>query len=668
RMNQSNAALSTIEGWKRKTCEYYIQSDDALVPLISKAFDTMSEIHKPSKHSQIQRTLDSLDLELSLYRRSEDTKEPSLRPLIYGIMESLHLTLRRVSIPSSPPSLFVEPKEEPIDEPEPISIDNPRSKSGFIGNDFLKEEESIDVDLMGDDIIKEEEMNDDVIPRFDDSTQTGIQLNNDWSLNNGIMDQAMDRTEAIVPISQQEMEEMKKFAQLFKRQRIKFGFSQMDVGIAVWKRCGIDISQNTISRFEAIDTRRVMHFTTMCKLRPLLQEWLDEKESAIANSAKEADHVERAPSKQPMEDGISSMSIGMFGEEGMEKDDTGNDAVKREKESSETVNVQKKKGRPSRSISRPPKFEQGIEPPRKRRSRPNNRKENTTTQCILCEIFPSSASSFAHHLYFHHDWTTLKSNGIFLRCSCGVEFRSTNNPGHSDDCDGNEFTIHKLDQKPHSTLQCIECEVCPPNVFGYARHLHTKHYTTLNALGIFLRCSCGLEVISAKTSPHNNKMCDGREFTIHKLDINLIRPMHSTPKCILCETFPATVSDYASHLYNNHGSDLNSNGVFLHCSCGMDVRSTADNSDHSKNCDGIEFTIHKFAANLTPQCILCEAYPTTISEYATHISAQHKSNLNSNGIYLLCSCGTEIRSSRANSTHNLKCYGCQFTIHRLDGN
>ncbi|GMR32448.1 hypothetical protein PMAYCL1PPCAC_02643, partial [Pristionchus mayeri] len=100
---------------------------------------------------------------------------------------------------------------------------------------------------------------------------------------------------AIASISHEErvdLDDLENFAQLFKKQRIRFGFTQGDVGQALGKRYGTDFSQTTISRFEALN----LSFKNMCKLRPLLKEWLAEAELAITNGATPADLLERTPS------------------------------------------------------------------------------------------------------------------------------------------------------------------------------------------------------------------------------------------------------------------------------------------------------------------------------------------------------------------------------------
>ncbi|KAG8569515.1 hypothetical protein GDO81_014442 [Engystomops pustulosus] len=77
------------------------------------------------------------------------------------------------------------------------------------------------------------------------------------------------------------LEELEKFAKTFKQRRIKRGFTQGDVGLAMGKHYGNDFSQTTISRFEALN----LSFKNMCKLKPLLEKWLSDAESAPSDTA-----------------------------------------------------------------------------------------------------------------------------------------------------------------------------------------------------------------------------------------------------------------------------------------------------------------------------------------------------------------------------------------------
>ncbi|XP_026872092.1 POU domain, class 2, transcription factor 2 [Electrophorus electricus] len=95
-----------------------------------------------------------------------------------------------------------------------------------------------------------------------------------------------------------DLEELEQFARTFKQRRIKLGFTQGDVGMAMGKLYGNDFSQTTISRFEALN----LSFKNMCKLKPLLEKWLSDAETMAI------DNMLPSP---------SSLSSPMLGFEGM---------------------------------------------------------------------------------------------------------------------------------------------------------------------------------------------------------------------------------------------------------------------------------------------------------------------------------------------------------------
>ncbi|KAG7217213.1 hypothetical protein INR49_027757 [Caranx melampygus] len=77
-----------------------------------------------------------------------------------------------------------------------------------------------------------------------------------------------------------DLEELEQFAKAFKQRRIKLGFTQGDVGLAMGKLYGNDFSQTTISRFEALN----LSFKNMCKLKPLLEKWLSDAENSPSDT------------------------------------------------------------------------------------------------------------------------------------------------------------------------------------------------------------------------------------------------------------------------------------------------------------------------------------------------------------------------------------------------
>ncbi|XP_068608830.1 POU domain, class 5, transcription factor 1 [Brachionichthys hirsutus] len=71
-------------------------------------------------------------------------------------------------------------------------------------------------------------------------------------------------------------EDLEQFAKELKHKRITLGFTQSDVGLALGNLYGKMFSQTTICRFEALQ----LSFKNMCKLKPLLQRWLNEAETS----------------------------------------------------------------------------------------------------------------------------------------------------------------------------------------------------------------------------------------------------------------------------------------------------------------------------------------------------------------------------------------------------
>ncbi|KAM6186587.1 POU domain, class 5, transcription factor 1 [Rhynchocyon petersi] len=71
---------------------------------------------------------------------------------------------------------------------------------------------------------------------------------------------------------QTRQKDLEQFAKLLKQKRITLGYTQADVGLTLGVLFGKVFSQTTICRFEALQ----LSFKNMCKLRPLLQKWVDE--------------------------------------------------------------------------------------------------------------------------------------------------------------------------------------------------------------------------------------------------------------------------------------------------------------------------------------------------------------------------------------------------------
>ncbi|XP_045574692.1 POU domain, class 2, transcription factor 2 isoform X8 [Salmo salar] len=127
-------------------------------------------------------------------------------------------------------------------------------------------------------------------------TRLGLQAQRDKTMEgSGVMTSVSSVTSH--PEEPSDLEELEVFARTFKQRRIKLGFTQGDVGMAMGKLYGNDFSQTTISRFEALN----LSFKNMCKLKPLLEKWLNDAETMSTDST------------MPSPSSLSSSSMGFEG-------------------------------------------------------------------------------------------------------------------------------------------------------------------------------------------------------------------------------------------------------------------------------------------------------------------------------------------------------------------
>uniref|UniRef100_A0A1I7RKN7 POU domain protein n=1 Tax=Bursaphelenchus xylophilus TaxID=6326 RepID=A0A1I7RKN7_BURXY len=75
---------------------------------------------------------------------------------------------------------------------------------------------------------------------------------------------------SVESLSHRKLPLMNKFCNDFKRQRLEYGYSQADVALSISRRFGTDLSQTTISRFEAYN----LSPKNMFKLKPIFESWI----------------------------------------------------------------------------------------------------------------------------------------------------------------------------------------------------------------------------------------------------------------------------------------------------------------------------------------------------------------------------------------------------------
>ena len=139
---------------------------------------------------------------------------------------------------------------------------------------------------------------------------------------------AMPKRLDLPPEENMDLEELERFSKLFKQKRIKLGYTQGDVGLAMGKMYGNDFSQTTISRFEALN----LSFKNMCKLKPLLAKWLEDADASHNSHANAA-----AAGAQLMTPGsqMTSLGLGQTSLGGL----VGNDAVSRRRKKRTSIDT-----------------------------------------------------------------------------------------------------------------------------------------------------------------------------------------------------------------------------------------------------------------------------------------------------------------------------------------
>ncbi|CAB4056323.1 POU2F [Lepeophtheirus salmonis] len=167
-----------------------------------------------------------------------------------------------------PPSLPDTPKSMPRSSPEVVE----KSKSFSSSTDLLSS-------LTTDTTPKSNNNN------FNFRALSPEEVNHRYSLSSSPEDQSQNSSSETMrfdlPLDENmDLEELEKFAKEFKQRRIKLGYTQGDVGLAMGKMYGNDFSQTTISRFEALN----LSFKNMCKLKPLLEKWLDDADGSRPSS------------------------------------------------------------------------------------------------------------------------------------------------------------------------------------------------------------------------------------------------------------------------------------------------------------------------------------------------------------------------------------------------
>ncbi|GMR43739.1 hypothetical protein PMAYCL1PPCAC_13934 [Pristionchus mayeri] len=91
-MASAETPLSIVVEWMNKAFDFS-DNDNSLNDIFLSLLDVLSAILKDSGTSAIQRALASLDSKRSICLRLEEDKDDSIRSLMYGLLECIHLTI-----------------------------------------------------------------------------------------------------------------------------------------------------------------------------------------------------------------------------------------------------------------------------------------------------------------------------------------------------------------------------------------------------------------------------------------------------------------------------------------------------------------------------------------------------------------------------------------------
>ncbi|GMS86039.1 hypothetical protein PENTCL1PPCAC_8214, partial [Pristionchus entomophagus] len=158
-------------------------------------------------------------------------------------------------------------------------------------------------------------------------------------------------------------------------------------------------------------------------------------------------------------------------------------------------------------------------------------------------------------------------------------------------------------------LKCPECEYKSSSRQAFIMHLRLKHSITPYLADLTFLCICGYELQSHVYHQHDyeqEREIGSASFTIIRNTYQPVRRLtdgKTTPKCVLCEMYPATVSGYISHLKIHHKSTLKKCGIFIECVCyegmryGVQINSNSPRVANHKalhpECNGRRFKLHK---------------------------------------------------------------------------
>ncbi|VDK31729.1 unnamed protein product [Taenia asiatica] len=299
-----------------ETEEYVTQGDEMKPPYPFPINGHLPLVHfQPEDHSIATISTSSLESDLNATNNSGSEPETKMNQLLRTAgIESLPLCFKEGEVWN--PSPYIAPPQAqhqpPPPPPPPANVANP----------LLSEQLSSVLPSAEADIVKspsEEAISTGfsllppfplpaayrLIPQTDNAEFDLSQMGTASSPNSG--GENLSQPQEEFPSS----DDLEHFAKLFKQRRIKMGYTQADVGLALGTLYGNVFSQTTICRFEALQ----LSFKNMCKLKPLLQKWLHEADcctSTTSNFDKVTTQGRKRKKRTSIEVGVKGVLEGHF--------------------------------------------------------------------------------------------------------------------------------------------------------------------------------------------------------------------------------------------------------------------------------------------------------------------------------------------------------------------
>ncbi|GMR43784.1 hypothetical protein PMAYCL1PPCAC_13979, partial [Pristionchus mayeri] len=438
----SKSLLSIVEEWSRKCYDFSVRENDTLNGLFMKVFDVNSAILKNSEHRIIQRALENLNGKRSKYQRFENIREKSIRSVLYGIVESLHLTI-----------VHLVEQGEPLEKSLSIVEQWKRKTFEFstLLNDSLVSICLKAFDVMS--LILNSAQHINFIYNFKSIFVTSDTMEKDFVHSQLNIRYVMFGVIECLHLTLIHLMDKRNVTALTK-QPPKQSHEFDNPSLLLLPRPIEDPfdSSHSISGFDEDSSMNVE---------------VKKRKKPSDTSCKSTDYIEISDEDdEPLMNVSKSESV-----EGNEDSPMNGEVKKRKKptdtscKSKEYIEISDEDDEPLMKISKSESVEsdekttssaKGSSQSESVKRGPNDNQKNelecpeceANIPCIYpqCETYPKTATGYTWHLEKHHK-STLMANDIYLMCSCGLKVRSNNDRAHGKECDGRSYTLHRIDEE-----------------------------------------------------------------------------------------------------------------------------------------------------------------------------------------------------------------------------